>query len=48
MTSHWPYKVKMFPQHPRTYGGPLPELKPEYIISNPLKLNNIGAELIGL
>ena len=48
MTTHWAYKVKMFPQHPRTYGGTLPDLKPEYIISNPIKLTKIGMELIGL
>ena len=48
MTSHWAYKVKMFPQYPRTYGAALPELDPSYTISNPLKLTNLGLELIGL
>ena len=48
MTSHWAYKVKMFPQYPRTYGAALPELDPSYTITNPLKLSKIGLELIGL
>ena len=26
-TSHWPYKAKLFSTMPRTYGGPIPNVK---------------------
>lgn len=43
MTSHWPCKVKLFPINPRTYGGPIYDVKP---LPNPI-LNNLGKKLAG-
>jgi ectoine hydroxylase-related dioxygenase (phytanoyl-CoA dioxygenase family) len=48
MTSHWPYKVKMFPKQPRTYGAALPKLNIDIVEKNKLKLNQKGLKLIGL
>ena len=43
MTTHWPEKSNLFPINPRTYGGPLPNVKN---IEKP-KLNDIGKKLAG-
>ena len=42
-TNHWASKPKLFGKHPRTYGGPLPEITP---IHRPL-LNKLGMRLAG-
>jgi hypothetical protein len=42
-TSHWPHRPKFFPKHPRTYGGPLPD-----VIAVPLpELSPLGMRLAG-
>ncbi len=43
MTSHWPYKIKLFPLKPHTYGKPLPQINP---IGKPV-INDLGYRLIG-
>ena len=43
MTSHWPDARKLFPKHPRTYGGPL---HPEAEYLRP-RLSTFGAALFG-
>lgn len=43
MTSHWPCKVKLFPKNPRTYGGPIYDVKQ----LNKPTLNEIGKKLAG-
>jgi hypothetical protein len=42
-TTHNPVKVKLFPKHPRTYGNPLPDIKP---ITEPI-LTKLGKYLAG-
>lgn len=42
-TSHWPHKPKLFPEHPRTWGEPLPNIVQ---IPKPL-INDLGYRLIG-
>ena len=43
MTSHWPCKVKLFPKSPRTYGGPVYEVKE---MPTPV-LSELGRKLAG-
>jgi hypothetical protein len=43
MTSHWPCKIKLFPKMPRTYGGPVYEVKE---LSTPI-LSELGKKLAG-
>ena len=43
MTTHWPHKPKLFPQTPRTWGDPLPNITP---ITSPI-INDLGYRLIG-
>lgn len=43
MTSHWPCKVKLFPKTPRTYGGPIYNVRK---IPNPI-LSDLGKKLAG-
>jgi len=43
MTSHWPCKIKLFPKNPRTYGGPIYEVKQ---LPTPV-LTELGKKLAG-
>mgnify|MGYP001442663199 CR=1 FL=1 len=43
MTTHWPHKPKLFPVHPRTYGGVLPNVTS----INPPKLSSLGKKIAG-
>jgi ectoine hydroxylase-related dioxygenase (phytanoyl-CoA dioxygenase family) len=43
MTSHWPCKIKLFPKNPRTYGGPIYEVKQ---LPRPV-LTELGKKLAG-
>jgi ectoine hydroxylase-related dioxygenase (phytanoyl-CoA dioxygenase family) len=43
MTTHWPHKPKLFGKHPRTYGGPLPNVTE----INPPILAHLGRRLAG-
>ena len=43
MTTHYPHKPKLFPINPRTYGGPLPKVRP----IKPPHLTNLGKKLAG-
>ena len=43
MTTHCPYKPRLFPKFPRTYGGPLPNV---IDIERPV-LNELGKKLVG-
>ena len=43
MTTHWPHKPKLFPIHPRTYGGPLPKVTD---INTPI-LTDLGKKVAG-
>lgn len=43
MTTHWPCKVKLFPVNPRTYGGPIYDVKKLPI---PI-LSDLGKKLAG-
>ena len=43
MTTHWPHKPKLFPVHPRTYGGPIPNICD---IEPPI-LTELGKKLAG-
>ena len=42
-TSHWPHKPKLFPEHPHTWGKPLPNIVQ---IPRP-QINDLGYRLIG-
>jgi hypothetical protein len=44
MTSHWPYKVKLFGKEPNTYGGEFYETSP---LPEPT-LTDLGRRLVGL
>jgi ectoine hydroxylase-related dioxygenase (phytanoyl-CoA dioxygenase family) len=48
MTTHWPYKVKLFSKQPRTYGADLPNLKEQIVSKNRLVLKKRALKLIGL
>jgi hypothetical protein len=43
-TSHWAYRAKLFSKMPRTYGGPIPNIKE----INPPVLTELGKKLAGL
>jgi ectoine hydroxylase-related dioxygenase (phytanoyl-CoA dioxygenase family) len=45
-TTHWPAKIKLFPEKPRTYGGELPNVNLDATVLKP-KLNDIGKKLAG-
>lgn len=42
MTTHYPYKPKLFPRFPQTYGAPLPNV----VDINPPILNELGRKLV--
>ncbi len=42
-TSHWAFKAKLFSTIPRTYGGPIPNVKQ----INPPILTELGKKLAG-
>jgi hypothetical protein len=42
-TSHWPHKPKLFPENPRTYGAPMPNI----VKLPPPVVNDLGKKLIG-
>jgi hypothetical protein len=42
-TTHWASKTKLFPKVPRTYGGPVPNVKPV----DPPVLTELGRKLVG-
>jgi len=42
-TTHYPCKIKLFPKHPNTYGGTIPEITP----IEPPEVNEIGRKLAG-
>ena len=42
-TNHWPHKPKLFPTAPRTYGQPLPQVRPLPVP----QLNELGRRLAG-
>ena len=43
-TTHWAHRTKLFSKMPRTYGGPIPNVKQ----INPPVLNELGKKLAGL